>query len=189
MVPQIQIHPQGPSFSRFSWGTWRLADGPDGAKLVALLLCVQLTSCTQASPQSVLERIKACLALGITTFDLADIYGGFAYEKVFGGGTGRGVGPLRRPVVAGLALEPELRSQMQIVSKCGIMFNCEQRPNVKCKHYDTSKCVCKPRNNPLSPLNATQGSHSRVRGQLSPERGNRLPGPASYPQARPTNGA
>ena len=58
-VPSIKISPGGPSFSKLVYGTWRLAD--DGAEL--------------AKPENVLERIKACLRLGITTFDLADIYG------------------------------------------------------------------------------------------------------------------
>ena len=52
-VPRVQLCPQGPQVSQFVYGTWRLADGsPD--------LC---------TPQAILERIKHCLDLGITTFD------------------------------------------------------------------------------------------------------------------------
>lgn len=36
VVPQIKVHPDGPSFSRLSWGTWRIADGPDAAALVTV---------------------------------------------------------------------------------------------------------------------------------------------------------
>jgi predicted oxidoreductase len=76
-----------------------------------------------SDPREILLRIKECLALGITTFDLADIYGGYTYEELFG---------------KALTLEPSLRSQMQIVTKCDILANWGEL-QVKVKHYDTSK--------------------------------------------------
>jgi predicted oxidoreductase len=68
-----------------------------------------------------LARIKHCLALGVSTFDLADIYGGGNHqaEACFG---------------EALRLEPELRTQMQLVTKCGIVLPEGNAP----KHYDTS---------------------------------------------------
>jgi predicted oxidoreductase len=99
--------PEKPTFSRLIYGTWRLADNnPELAK-----------------PESILQRIHACLDAGINTFDLADIYGGYTYEKLFGDA---------------LSLEPSLRDRMQIITKCGIMIECEQKPGVYVKHYDTS---------------------------------------------------
>ncbi|KAJ3416354.1 hypothetical protein HDV05_001922 [Chytridiales sp. JEL 0842] len=108
-VSRIKLHPQGPEFSRLVYGTWRLGDQPEFN-----------------NPQSVLERIEACLSVGITTFDLADIYGGFTYEKLFG---------------QALALKPELRKKMEIVTKCGILYPCDHNKpmGVYVKHYNTSK--------------------------------------------------
>ncbi len=39
----------------------------------------------------------------------------------------------------GLALEPSLREQMCIVSKCGILFPNKALPWMKAKHYDNSR--------------------------------------------------
>ena len=55
MVPQLQIHPEGPTISRLVYGTWRILDSDDK------------TMCT---PVAIAERIEACLQSGITTFDL-----------------------------------------------------------------------------------------------------------------------
>lgn len=71
-----------------------------------------------------LKVIEACLEAGIDTFDLADIYGDYTTEAEFG---------------AALALSPSLRDQIQIITKCGICRVCENRPEYKVKHYDTSQ--------------------------------------------------
>ncbi len=75
------------------------------------------------TPQERLRWIEQCLELGVTTFDHADIYGGYTVEKLFG---------------EALALAPALRAQIQLVSKCGICLVSERRPSHRVKHYDTS---------------------------------------------------
>lgn len=70
-----------------------------------------------------LAFIEQCLALGVTTFDHADIYGSYGVEGLFGEALGR---------------KPSLRDQMQLVSKCGIKLVCPQRPQHTIQHYDTS---------------------------------------------------
>ncbi|MET0265719.1 MAG: aldo/keto reductase [Duganella sp.] len=75
------------------------------------------------APQQRLALIEQCLELGVTSFDHADIYGGYAVEATFG---------------EALALKPSLRQQMQLVSKCGIKLLAEARPEHTIQHYDTS---------------------------------------------------
>ncbi len=71
-----------------------------------------------------LRWIEQCLDLGITSFDHADIYGGYTVETLFG---------------EVLATQPSLRSRMQLVSKCGIKLVSERRPGHAIKSYDTSR--------------------------------------------------
>lgn len=75
------------------------------------------------SPQERLRWIEACLDMGVTTFDHADIYGGYTVEALFG---------------EALALAPSLRDRMQLASKCGICLTSDHRPSHRLKHYDTS---------------------------------------------------
>lgn len=75
-------------------------------------------------PQQRLRWIEQCLALGITSFDHADIYGGYTVEALFG---------------EALAATPGLRDRMQLVSKCGIKLVSAQRPGHAIKSYDTSR--------------------------------------------------
>ena len=74
--------------------------------------------------QGFLRLIHQALALGIRVFDHAACYGGFTTEEMFG---------------RGLALEPSLREQACIVSKCGILFPNKALPWMKAKHYDNSR--------------------------------------------------
>ncbi|MFC3884908.1 aldo/keto reductase family oxidoreductase [Bacillus songklensis] len=76
------------------------------------------------SKEETLALIEHCLEKGITTFDHADIYGSYTCEKLFG---------------EALALKPELRSKMEIVTKCGIVLKSPNRPEHKSHHYNTSK--------------------------------------------------
>ena len=76
------------------------------------------------SNEEVLLLIENCLNAGITTFDHADIYGNYTCEKKFGDA---------------LALKPELRKEMEIVTKCGIKLVSNNRPQHSVKSYDTSK--------------------------------------------------
>ena len=71
-----------------------------------------------------LTWIEACLDLGLTSFDHADIYGGYTVEAMFG---------------QALALRPALRQRMQLVSKCGIRLVHPNRPAHAIKSYDTSQ--------------------------------------------------
>ena len=74
----------------------------------------------QWNPAERLRWIEECLELGITTFDHADIYGGYTCEGLFG---------------EALALRPSLRSQMQLISKCGIKLITPNRPSNALKSY------------------------------------------------------
>lgn len=60
---------------------------------------------------------------GVTSFDHADIYGGYGVEALFG---------------EALALQPGLRQRLQLVSKCGIRLPGRARGAVRIKHYDSS---------------------------------------------------
>jgi len=71
-----------------------------------------------------LAWIEACLARGVSSFDHADIYGGYAVETLFG---------------EALALKPGLRERMQIISKCGIRLVHPAWPATRSQHYDTSR--------------------------------------------------
>jgi len=68
--------------------------------------------------------IEQALALGVTSFDHADIYGGYAVEGRFGDA---------------LAAAPGLRERLQIVTKCGIKLVSPARPAHAVKHYDSSR--------------------------------------------------
>lgn len=67
--------------------------------------------------------MQQCLDFGITTFDHADIYGGYTTEAEFG---------------AAYCRSKIKRESIQIISKCGIQHITGNRPN-KVKHYDYSK--------------------------------------------------
>jgi predicted oxidoreductase len=68
--------------------------------------------------------IEQALELGITTFDHADIYGGYGVEAAFG---------------QALAAAPGLRNRLQIVTKCGIKLVSPARPTHAIKSYDSSR--------------------------------------------------
>lgn len=75
---------------------------------------------------SVKERvhwIEQCIESGITTFDHADVYGGYTVEGLFG---------------EALLDSPALRQRMQLVSKCGIRVVSPARPAHAMKSYDVS---------------------------------------------------
>jgi len=68
--------------------------------------------------------IEQALDLGITSFDHADIYGGYTVEARFG---------------EALAAAPGLRERLQIVTKCGIKLHHPARPAHRLKSYDSSR--------------------------------------------------
>ena len=61
---------------------------------------------------------------GITTFDHADIYGGYTTEDSFG------------KALSGSKID---RKKIQLITKCGIQYISENRPNNSIKHYEYSK--------------------------------------------------
>ena len=105
MVPQITLSRQGPQVSRIVHGLWRLGEWNMGeAQTVGL--------------------IHSCLEQGITTFDHADIYGGYTCEGLFG---------------SALAQSGVDRSKIQLVTKCGIKLVSKNRPDHRIKSYDTTR--------------------------------------------------
>lgn len=96
----------GSSYSRIiagamTWGDW--GKGMSTAEMAAL--------------------INHCIDHGLTTFDHADIYGGYGTEAEFG---------------KALTHSGARRESIQLISKCGIQYICEARDN-RVKHYDYSK--------------------------------------------------
>ena len=103
-LPMVPLSAEGPALSAVVAGVWRLAEW-------------------QFDLRARIAWIEACLDLGITSFDHADIYGDYRVETLFG---------------EALAASPGLRERMQIVSKCGIKLVSRQRPEHEMKSYDTS---------------------------------------------------
>ncbi len=103
-MERVELCSGGPRLSPIVAGAWRMAEwGWDARQR--------------------LQWIEQCLELGVTSFDHADLYGGYAVEGLFG---------------EALALAPHLRERLQIVSKCAIQLKCDARPENRIKHYDTS---------------------------------------------------
>lgn len=94
------------NFSRIVYGMWRIGDDAD------------------TSVSHVQAKIHACLDQGITTFDQADIYGGYVAEAILG---------------AALKNDPSLRSRMEIVTKCDIVAPVGRYADAPVKYYDTSR--------------------------------------------------
>lgn len=103
-MQRVDVGP-GLSFSRLAYGTWRLARDAD------------------TRPAAIAARLGACLDQGITTLDLADVYGGYTVESLVG---------------AALASRPGLRERFEIISKCGIVNPVGRHAGHRVKHYDTS---------------------------------------------------
>lgn len=104
-MKRIQIS-EGLYVSQLVYGMWRIGDDTD------------------TSPQHVEAKIQACLKQGITTFDQADIYGGYTAEAILG---------------AALKANPSLRDRMEIVTKCGIVAPVGRYSDSLVKHYNTSR--------------------------------------------------
>lgn len=67
--------------------------------------------------------IEGCIDLKMTSFDHADIYGSYTTESDFG--------KVFQQV-------PSLRDKVELITKCGIRFISENRPNNRIKSYDSS---------------------------------------------------
>ena len=75
------------------------------------------------SKTDMIDLIHFCLQQGITSFDHADIYGGYTNETDFG---------------KALTEADIPRESIQLITKCGIQYLCDNRNN-KIKHYNYSK--------------------------------------------------
>src|SRR5689334_9406526 len=78
----------------------------------------------QMTSAEILDLVHLCLDLGITTIDHADLYGDYTCEQQFG---------------EAIALQPQLRDRLQLVTKCDIKLVSPNRPQHRIKHYDTSR--------------------------------------------------
>lgn len=101
-----KLHPEGPDLSRLSWGMMLILENDETRDIHQLA-----------------DMIDACLDLGITTFDHADIYGGYRVEEHFGAALKQWGGD---------------RARLQLVTKSNIKLITETRPEHRVKHYDTS---------------------------------------------------
>ncbi|SFV15527.1 aldo/keto reductase [Pseudoduganella namucuonensis] len=102
--PTVTTNAGGLGLSRIVAGMWRMTEW-------------------DMAPAQRLAFIEQCLEMGVSSFDHADIYGGYGVEALFG---------------EALALKPSLRGRMQIVSKCGIKLLSGSRPEHTIQHYDTT---------------------------------------------------
>ena len=93
------------SVSRIIYGLWRHTDDQN------------------ISSQKLQSKIEACLDQGISTFDQADIYGGYSSEALLG---------------ETLKQAPHLRENMEIITKCDIVAPIDIYSDKRVKHYDTS---------------------------------------------------
>ena len=93
-------------FSRIVYGMWRIGDDTD------------------TSTAHVQAKISACLDQGVTTFDQADIYGGYVAEAILG---------------EALKADAGLRARMEIVTKCDIVAPMGRYADAPVKYYDTSR--------------------------------------------------
>lgn len=101
--PRIATSSHGPQLSRIVAGMWRMTEWG----------------------MTVTQRIgfiEQCIALGVTSFDHADIYGSYGVEGLFG---------------EALRAQPSLRDRIELISKCGIKLVAPQRPGHSIQHYDT----------------------------------------------------
>ena len=104
ICPRVTTCAHGPALSRIVAGMWRMTEWG-------------------MSVEQRVGFIEDCIALGVTSFDHADIYGGYGVESLFGDA---------------LRLQPSLRDRIELVSKCGIKLVSPQRPQHTIQHYDTS---------------------------------------------------
>ncbi|WP_406734723.1 aldo/keto reductase family oxidoreductase [Vibrio scophthalmi] len=113
--------------------------GPQGPELSELVQGYWRLAEWGMTPQQRLTFLKQHIDLGITTVDHADIYGGYECEQLFG---------------EAMKLDPSVREQIQIVTKCDIQLCGAKHPQRKVNHYDTSSAhIHESVNNSLSRLN------------------------------------
>lgn len=106
-VPRQKLHLHGPEVSRLAWGVWRALKGDE-----------------TDTPRKLAGFIDRCLEIGITTFDLADIYGNYEIEGLFG---------------RALRERRGGRDEIEIVTKFAVCNVGTGRPQHRVKHYNTSR--------------------------------------------------
>ena len=86
--------------------------------------CMRLGSWGAAMNTTQLQAfVEGCLESGLSLFDHADIYGHYSTEADFGRMLGQ---------------QPSLRSQLTLMTKCGIRMPSPNRPDHTMKSYDSS---------------------------------------------------
>ncbi len=108
MISRARLTPNGPEISEIVYGTWRLLD-----------------DYAPPSAHALLERFGACLELGITTIDTAEIYGLYQVEETVG---------------KVFAHEPSFRDKVELITKCGIdVPSAEKNGTITCHYNATAK--------------------------------------------------
>jgi predicted oxidoreductase len=102
--PRVATRANGPELSRVVAGMWRMVEW-------------------NMTVEQRVTLIEQCIAMGVTSFDHADIYGNYGVEGLFG---------------EALRAQPSLRERIQLVSKCGIKLLSNKRPAHTIQHYDTT---------------------------------------------------
>ncbi len=102
--PRIATRSGGLELSRVVAGMWRMVEW-------------------NMTVEQRVALIEQCIAMGVTSFDHADIYGNYGVEGLFG---------------EALRAQPSLRERIELVSKCGIKLISNKRPQHGIQHYDTT---------------------------------------------------
>lgn len=105
-MKKVFLSKNGPEVSSVIYSFWRAMEDPDGVSYI-----------------TVLSKLKACLNLGINTFDHADIYGDYQVEALFG------------KALKEVSIQ---REDIVISTKCGLNVVDHSRPSYRIKHYDSS---------------------------------------------------
>lgn len=105
-MEKISLGENGPEVSPVIYSFWRALEDPDGI-----------------SYKTVQAKLHACLDLGITTFDHADIYGNYQIESLFG---------------KAIKESKIKREDIVLSTKCGINIVDSSRPEYRTRFYDSS---------------------------------------------------
>lgn len=105
-MEKISLGENGPEVSPVIYSFWRALEDPDGI-----------------SYKTVQAKLHACLDLGITTFDHADIYGNYQIESLFG---------------KAIKESKIKREDIVLSTKCGINIIDSSRPEYRNRFYDSS---------------------------------------------------
>lgn len=105
-MKKVHLGENGPEVSQVIYSFWRAMEDPDGVAY-----------------GTIKSKLLACLKLGITTFDHADIYGDYQVEKLFG---------------KALKEIDVKREDIILSTKCGINNVSASNSNYKIRHYDSS---------------------------------------------------